>query len=544
MTDKKKDDIKKQRDRFLAFSFATADILIESTHSHDIHSCLGATKNLLGHTEKHLKSTPWIDLINQENAQDILTRIESAALGQRIGPIQTSLKHNDEKILLNAIKMPQSKEYYLTFGLLQDLQLEQAPPSKPPVKEPEKLLSREELNDALQDKMKKAQEDGVDANLTFLDIDIDKEYKKRLGKDKLNDLTNSIAKELNDNSIDGHAAGKLSESRYTLLHDASQDIEAIKNKIISLTTTADPDAKGLEVEDKTIDADITQMNGKEASRAILYTLNEFEKNGVNMNAANLQEGFDSHLQANTEKIAELKNFIENHSFDLYFQPIVNLQEEKVCHYETLSRFSYGNTQDWIMFCEDIGMAPDFDIAVCARIIQYIQDHPEYADLKFAINISGQSIGNDKFFSNLKALLIAHPNIHENISFEITESYHIENLEDVSKSLQQLKDMGFKIALDDFGAGAASFDYLHDLHVDYVKIDGKYIKELATSKKDQILVKNIANMCADLNVEVIAEYVENQEIIALLKEYGITYGQGYHFSKPTPEPNYQINKDAA
>lgn len=539
-----KNDIKKQRDRFLAFSFATADLLLEIDQSHQIHSCLGATKNLLGEAEKNLLGTPWHDIIEIQDLDTIKDRIESAAMGQRIGPLLATLKHQQQEVLVNAIKMPKSDVYYITFGLTNGLNLSAPAGEEPENIEEEELLTKTEFNQSVQEKLEKAKEDGIDTSLTFLDLDVTRDYKKRLGKKGWEDLSHSIAKQLNESSLDGQAAGQLSESRYTLLHETSQDISAIKAKILSMTTDFDPEKKGLTVEDKTIQANTADMSSKEASRAILYTLNEFERNGVNMSAETLSEGFDSHLKANTEKIGELKNFIANNSFDLYFQPIVRLADESLCHYETLSRFSYGNTQDWIMFCEDIGMAPEFDLAVCMRVIQYIENRPEYSAFKFAINISGQSIGNEQFFDSLYALLLTHPGIEKNISFEITESYHIDNLHEVSEALAKIKDLGFKIALDDFGAGAASFEYLLDLNVDYVKIDGKYIKNIVTSEKDQTIVKNIANMCADLKIEVIAEYVEDEEIIQILKDFGITYGQGYHYSKPRPQPDYEPKKQAA
>ncbi len=101
----------------------------------------------------------------------------------------------------------------------------------------------------------------------------------------------------------------------------------------------------------------------------------------------------------------------------------------------------------------------------------------------------------------------------------------------------LQERGFKVCLDDFGAGSASFQYLQKLHVDYLKIDGQYTRKLLTSQRDAVMVKNLARMCADLGVTVIAEFVETRGQASLLREMGVPLAQGFLYSKPLLKPDF-------
>tara|TARA_B100002003_G_C13760738_1_gene378025 strand:- start:191 stop:586 length:396 start_codon:yes stop_codon:yes gene_type:complete len=122
-------------------------------------------------------------------------------------------------------------------------------------------------------------------------------------------------------------------------------------------------------------------------------------------------------------------------------------------------------------------------------------------------------------------------------FEITESSHIKDLETVNKFVLDLKKDGYQVALDDFGAGSASFEYLQQLHVDHLKIDGKYIKKILSSQRDLALVKNLTQLAKDLGIKVVAEFVEDEKQLEVLRELNVDYGQGYLFGKPTQKPDY-------
>jgi EAL domain-containing protein (putative c-di-GMP-specific phosphodiesterase class I) len=204
----------------------------------------------------------------------------------------------------------------------------------------------------------------------------------------------------------------------------------------------------------------------------------------------------------------------------------------------LSRFrGESTTQEWIIFGEDIGMAPSFDMAVCERALNYLQYKSQGRRTKFAVNLSGLSIQNEHFFKNLTAKLASFKGAADRIMFEITESAAIQDLDAVSKYVQILRDQGYKVCLDDFGAGAAAFQYLQKLPVDYVKIDGQYTRRVVASERDRVLLKNLANMCGDLGIAVVAEQIELPEQAEIMRDMGIALGQGFLFARPNAKPEY-------
>ena len=155
------------------------------------------------------------------------------------------------------------------------------------------------------------------------------------------------------------------------------------------------------------------------------------------------------------------------------------------------------------------------------------------DVIFSINISA-----DSFFSNDLVEFIAENRKRLNVPahnfcFEITESCAVRNLEATSKFVSELRKQGFSFSLDDFGKGFSSFPYLKTLPIDYVKIDGTFIKSIDKDYVDFSMVKSMRDMCYHLGLYTIGEYAENEQIVSILKDIGIDYGQGYAFQKPIP-----------
>ncbi|RRS30780.1 MAG: hypothetical protein OI74_16355, partial [Gammaproteobacteria bacterium (ex Lamellibrachia satsuma)] len=118
-----------------------------------------------------------------------------------------------------------------------------------------------------------------------------------------------------------------------------------------------------------------------------------------------------------------------------------------------------------------------------------------------------------------------------ICFEITETVALSDLKQAANFFSQLREMGCSVALDDFGTGTASFEYLKRLHVDYLKIDGSFIREIEGNKLDYVIVTAIRDVARSTGTKTIAEYVETDGVLDLLIKLGVDYGQGYIFGKP-------------
>jgi EAL domain-containing protein (putative c-di-GMP-specific phosphodiesterase class I) len=156
----------------------------------------------------------------------------------------------------------------------------------------------------------------------------------------------------------------------------------------------------------------------------------------------------------------------------------------------------------------------------------------YAPL-WSINLSGQTIGDPTFIDFVIEHLKRNDLAGNRVCFEITETVAIKSLEGAKAYILRLKELGCRFSLDDFGAGLSSFTYLKALPVDYVKIDGSFVKGIVNDPVSQSMVKAITQVGQAMGLKVIAEYVENAEVMWRLRELGVDYAQGYGVQKPLP-----------
>lgn len=535
--------LKEQRDRFLAFSFASADLFIELDTAQNVIFALGAAKSLTGIDHKTLVGKHWLELLAEESHPQAIRLLKGAKDAVRKGPIKIKMSEDmagGSEAIITAIKMPDNKNTYVTIGFATEIMQQLAEI----VSENEKahLLDKQSFLLAAQDAFDHARTLGAEAELTMFEFPRTKEIKEVLGAELWDQLTETITDVLTMSSIDGYSAAIVEEGKYSFIHDDTINPEDIRDQLSKLSMETDPNGQGFDIEAKTVTADLESLSERETTKALVYTINEFERKGADFNIETLNTGFKAYVSANAQKIHDFKTAIEQLNFDLTFQPIVDLQAKTLSHFEILSRFKKGeSTQEWIIFGEDIGMAADFDMAVAERVLNYLRYKGANNSMIFAMNLSGQSMQNEQFFKTLMAKLELHPHLARRMIFEITESTTIKEFELVNHFIRELQTAGYKVCLDDFGAGAASFQNIQNLHVDYVKIDGQYTRRILTSQRDQILVKNLARMCADLNVAVIAEQLETDAHINSMLELGVDLGQGYYFGHPQSNPAYDPDK---
>jgi EAL domain-containing protein (putative c-di-GMP-specific phosphodiesterase class I) len=181
---------------------------------------------------------------------------------------------------------------------------------------------------------------------------------------------------------------------------------------------------------------------------------------------------------------------------------------------------------------------DIDRWVLRSAIKYINEYvvrrstgKESVDQHFSINLSGQSLSSSRMSDYVAGLLNEYPEVADKIIFEITETAAISNLEYAIGFIDQFSEMGVRFALDDFGSGVSSFSYLKNLKVDFLKIDGSFVKDMASDPVDFAMVRSINHIGHILNIRTIAEHVESEEVLASLREVGVDYVQGNWKHKP-------------
>ncbi|HLU78799.1 MAG TPA: EAL domain-containing protein, partial [Burkholderiaceae bacterium] len=181
--------------------------------------------------------------------------------------------------------------------------------------------------------------------------------------------------------------------------------------------------------------------------------------------------------------------------------------------------------------EESGTITIIDKWVFSATLEWLSKHEDrLRKTRFVnINLSGVSLNNDKFVENLFQLLGRYPHLADKLCVEITEGVALQNLEHTRALIARLKRLGIRIALDDFGAGYTSFNYLKQLDADAVKIDGTFVRDMLASETNIAIVRTIVELAQNLGMVSIAEWVEDVQTLEMLKELGVDYVQGYAIS---------------
>lgn len=247
-------------------------------------------------------------------------------------------------------------------------------------------------------------------------------------------------------------------------------------------------------------------------------------------------------QIGTSWIQKIKSAINNNSFELYFQEILNINPkyETPKTIEILLRLNYEGDvigpDSFIPTAERYNLMYLIDEWVISNTFDFIKEYNKKNDeeIRVAINLSGQSLAEDSVLNLITNRLRKDKDINkELLCFEITETAAIANLSKAIEFIAYIKQMGCNFSLDDFGSGLSSFSYLKNMPVDNLKIDGIFIRDINTDPVNKIFVESIHKISQTMGIKTTAEYVENEEVLECIKSIGIDYAQGYHLSRPTP-----------
>ncbi|MCG6887898.1 MAG: EAL domain-containing protein [Proteobacteria bacterium] len=245
--------------------------------------------------------------------------------------------------------------------------------------------------------------------------------------------------------------------------------------------------------------------------------------------------------------SRVRDAFENDKFKLAFQPIVSVADGVVHDYEVLLRMTMDDGDiilpgGFMPAAERFGLMNNVDRWTVNRAMHKLADlHETNPGIRFAINLSGLAFEDQELLGLIHGVLQDTGLNPSHLTFEITESAAISNLAAATKFIYKLKDMGCEFALDDFGTGFSSFAYLKHLPVDKLKIDGSFVKGMAEERVDQAMVQSMNEIAHALGKKTIAEFVESEAILKLLRGYGVDYAQGHHLGKPRasidlPKPN--------
>ena len=268
-------------------------------------------------------------------------------------------------------------------------------------------------------------------------------------------------------------------------------------------------------------ADIALKNVKKDIRkkCLIYndSMNEKEKIGINI-----------------IKTKTLYEAIKNDRIIPYFQPIVDVKTGKIVKYEVLARVITNNGIQsifpYLQIAKETKLYSDITKTIFLKAFEKLKNK----NVEFSLNVSIDDIIDENMAGFFEELYENNRETVKNMTLELLESEAIGDYNIIEKFINASKQKEAKIAIDDFGSGYSNFSRILNLHIDYIKIDGSLIKNITNDVKSYKIVKFLASFAKENNIKTIAEFVENKEILEIIKDIGIDYAQGYYFYKPDPE----------
>ena len=532
-----------ERDHYVAFAFCWADALVELAADHTIAFAAGALGPLVGRKPEELAGENFDDLVAHQDRARILQLLKIAQVKGRVedervrlqGPRGTtppmamaahSLDSRSGRFSIAFRLRPTETEQDKKLGLERD--------------ELSGLYDTESFGKIAGKKLEAFKKAGADVKMTVMSMPQLKELQDRLGVDENEALMHSVGAFLKANSADGDTAACVDDESFSLIHEGATDIDALEQEIAELTRGADPEGKGVEVETATVDATDESISEDEMAKGLIYTLNHFrEATGQGLSLKSLKDNFGSLAREGAERVQNFRRIVADGAFEPVFHPIVHVKTGKIQRYEALVRFHDQEKDESpfreITFAEESDMIQEFDIVMVRKVIAWLSDKPRNSNAyNVSVNVSGKSIDNDQYLTQLDQLLKENDWTKGKLCFEITESAHMSDLDLANNFIQRLRGDGYQVCLDDFGAGSASFQYLSTLDVDVVKLDGSSVKNAEKSKKGRAFLSALTALCGRLEVETVGEMIDSPQRLAFVRDCNVDYVQGYLFGKPSQD----------
>jgi diguanylate cyclase (GGDEF)-like protein len=231
--------------------------------------------------------------------------------------------------------------------------------------------------------------------------------------------------------------------------------------------------------------------------------------------------------------------LRDNRLKLAYQPIVHAGTRKVMHHEALLRMERPDGEIvsagyFVPAAEQLGIVHMVDRFALEAVIAKLKAHKTAS---LGVNVSGTAAGDPAWLQSFVDHVRDNGEVAGRLLVELTETAALHHFEENARFISQLRELGVRVAIDDFGAGYTSFRNLQLLHVDIVKIDGGYVKDISASPENQVFVRTLVGLAKSFNMRVVAEWVSSDADAALLQSFGVDYFQGYHFGEPVIDPDW-------
>jgi diguanylate cyclase (GGDEF)-like protein len=377
-------------------------------------------------------------------------------------------------------------------------------------------------------------------SIVLIDIDdfklINDVYGHQTADMVLKELSERLKKSLRRTDIPARFGG---DEFAVLLPDLSRDTaRAIAKRLINILSS-----EPVKIEDKEIPISVSAVvvsypqDGTSEEELITYAeylMREVERKGKGIVLSSEESPHKFSMIKEVER--SIIESLEKSSVVPFYQEIIDLKDMSLFGFEVLMRIKFNgrflSAGEFVDVAERIGAVQKIDLLLMERVFENYKLFENKFPIFIFINMVPDNL-TEEFAEKVRALADKYSVPINNVVFEITERKAIEDIMRVVIFVRELKDEGFRFAIDDFGSGYSSFYYLKYLPVDFLKIDGEFVKTLPNSPTDRIFIEGIVSVAKKMGIKTIAEFVENENVLEVVKDLGIDYAQGYYLGKPEP-----------
>lgn len=506
--------------RLLGFAFANADLLFEVDRDGNVLYATGAANDVAPRGVDTLIGTSASHIFEPGEAMKFMASVRGLGEGDRAGPIHLKLNTGSDavvsmlrlpintQVISCTLAKPGSRSAFA--GTASDRNTN--------------LATRDSFLDAT---ARVASESDA---LTLVDVPGLSELCAKMPEAQAAKLLELIG--LAARASGAKASGRLSNNSFGAITNANDGADFVTRIRQALS---DGGAGEAEISEAHISMKGDGLSIGQRMLAVRYVVERFASGKkIRDCGKDLAGTFGAMMNETQDRMRDITQTVTAGNFEMAYQPIKSLKNGALSHYESLVRFEASKTAETVTMVEQLGMAASFDLAVTLKVIAAVQAEKDKS-VHVAINLSGHTIASPQSFGLVAGFLARHRALAPRLLIEITETSEITDLESANRAVAALREMGYRVGLDDFGAGAASLNYLHGLAVDFVKFDGSLVKKLGTSDRDDTLLRGMLKLCAELGMHTIAECIETQEQADMAREIGFDYGQGFFLGKPQESP---------
>lgn len=535
--------LKAQRDRFIAFAFAGADLLLEVGNDDVIAYSAGAGEALYGMSDNDLTRRRLSDFIHAKDKKrfaDAILRLKNTGRLDQTPVTLVGESGAVTRLRMAGIRLPQFPDtYHLVLS-----HIPQVIPSDP-ARMTGEVDHQARFMDMVQQRLNEGNRLGKDYTLTLVDFSAN-DF-SRLEPATTQSFLSTVMDTLEEYSVRGASAGPLTSHSFGLVHDDKVPANMVEQRLNALAerfTGKVGAGSGVKLRSATLDMDDSALSDDDITKAMTYIVNGFVRDSARFALKSLAEGAKVAVQDTLLRVKNFRAMVRGgEKLAFLYQPVVNLRTGAVLKYEAFSRITHNGAffvpSQIIPFATEVGLIGEFDVIAVSKALGLLRNPGEVSPLaSIAVNVSGHSLGNPAFYQSLFKVLEDNRQVLGRLVIEITDAAEIYNLDEAKRLLGRIRRLGARVSLDDFGSGGTAFELLRFLPVDFVKIDSSFVQG-AREPRGRSVLKALTALCHDLDIVTVGECVEDGAMLQILRDVNIDYAQGFYFAQPTVDAAKRI-----